>query len=471
MHFVRTSKRLSILAFVFSLSSCGPPAEEIAEVTVAVTEELESAVTVALQETETSKPSQTSNPTETQTVTHTATATHTATETQRPASNCQDLFPDAVEIPAEDYILNLEESWFSVRENDTYSYVAPSGSTARNGPFATWFYEMAVEDVSTVKPERFDSLSKVGSMNLGDNDITWQEYLDYAQATCDAYTGVGSIRSLQIALEQFLRVQNDWSGHASHWEAFEYIDTGPNVIESPSPPGLEHYTKYISGGGVIIVGGAAVPDEALLAARESVVYMTSARPEFREILKRNKARISLFGPEGNASVLPEYPDSNEPGGFAMGMTDTSMTANAAWLCYPGNWDTGGNVVIHEMVHNINHIVFEEINEIYFYERIYDLALDAINRDILVIGEQHLDDGGQQDMSHLVGEYWAVSVEGYIMDRPGFKRSHDTRDWIRENDPNLYELITRYFPTEEWTYCPGVEEQKHLFGPEHPYSQP
>ena len=124
-----------------------------------------------------------------------------------------------------------------------------------------------------------------------------------------------------------------------------------------------------------------------------------------------------------------------------------------------------------MVHNINHIVFEEINEIYFYERIYDLALDAINRDILVIGEQHLDDGGQQDMSHLVGEYWAVSVEGYIMDRPGFKRSHDTRDWIRENDPNLYELITRYFPTEEWTYCPGVEDQKHLFGPGHPYSQP
>ena len=222
---------------------------------------------------------------------------------------------------------------------------------------------------------------------------------------------------------------------------------------------------------MIIVGGAAVPDEALLAAREAVVFMTSARPEFREILKRNEVRISLFGPEGDSSVLPEYPDSNEPGGFSMGMTDVSMTANAAWLCYPGNWDIGGNPVIHELAHTINHVVFEEINEVFFYERVYDLALDAINNGIYIPGEQYLGEGVQSDISNHMGEYWANSVEGYIMNRPGFKYSHDTRDWIAENDPQLYELITRYYPTDEWEYCPGVEEQKDLFGPDHPYSQP
>ena len=383
---------------------------------------------------------------------------------QHPALNCQDVFLHAVEISAQNYLNNLEESWFSVRNNEKYSYVDPSGGVARNGPFATWFYEMAMEDVSTTMPERFDSLE------WADNMIMWQDYLDYAQATCDAYTGVGSIRSLRIALEKLLH-QTDWSGHASHWEAFEYIDTGPNVIESPSPPGLEHYTKYISGGGVIIVGGAAVPDEALLAAREAVVFMTSARLEFRDILQRNEVRISLFGPEGDTSVLPEYQDENEPGGFAMGMTDASMTANAAWLCYPGNWDSGGNTVIHELTHTINHVVFEEINELIFYEQIYELALDAINNGVFIPGEQYLEDGKQADISNHMGEYWANAVEGYLMNRPGFKKSHDTRDWIRTNDPNLYELITRYFPTEEWTYCPGVEDQKHLFGPEHPYSQP
>ena len=370
---------------------------------------------------------------------------------EHPALNCQDLFPDAVEVPARAYFENLEESWFRVRENDTYFYMDPSGSVARNGPFSTWIYEMAVQDVSSAYPEQFDSFT------FNEKTIEWDDYLDYAQATCDAYTGTGTRRSSQIALDKYLQLRTYFSAHASHWEAFDYIDTGPSIIDSPSPPGLEHYTKYITGGGVIIVGGAAVPDDALLAAREAVVYMTSARPEFREILKRNEVRISLFGPEGDTSVLPEYPDENEPGGLAMGMTDASMAANAGWFCYPGNLDIGRNTVIHEMAHTINHVVFEEINEVFFYERIYDLALQAIQNGIFpTFSSQDLEPGQQQDLSYSVGEYWATTVEGYIMNRPGFKNSHDTRDWIAENDPQLYELITRYFPADEWTYCPGVE---------------
>ncbi len=186
--------------------------------------------------------------------------------------------------------------------------------------------------------------------------------------------------------------------------------------------------------------------------------MTSEWPGVRDILRQNEARISLFnGRLRNTSVLPEYRGEYEPGGFAQGITDTSMPANATWFCYPGNWDTGGNPVIHELVHSINHIVFELTNETYFYERIFDLAVSAIERDIYGDFEQYLADGEEQDMSHLVGEYWAISVEGYIMNRgPRFKSSHYSREWIQKNDPGVYELIQRYFPKKEWTYCPGVE---------------
>jgi hypothetical protein len=440
---MRRLTELAVLTFLINLTSCVPPTEEI---TVATTEELESAVAVALHETQIAQPP--------------PTAKHIATETQHPASNCQDLFPDAVEISARDYLDKLEESWFRVLENnDTYSYVDPSGSIATNGPWATWFYEMAIQDVSSEFPEQFESV-----IAYGDHKVEWDEYLDYAQAVCDAYTSTGTRRSSQIALEKLINHDRHNNSHASRWEVFEYIDTGPSIIESPSPPGLEHYTQYITGGGVIIVGGAAVPDEALLAARESVVYMTSVRPDFQEILKRNEVRISLFGPEGDTSVLPEFSYYNDPGGLAMAMTDASMAANAGTQCYPGHWDVGGNTVIHEMAHTINHVVFEEINEIFFCERIYDIAVQAIDSGIFPAFEG-------QPVSVSVGEFWAKTVEGYIMNRPGFTDSHDTRDWIAENDPELYELITRYFPADEWIYCPGVEEQRHLFGPDHPYSQP
>ena len=41
-----------------------------------------------------------------------------------------------------------------------------------------------------------------------------------------------------------------------------------------------------------------------------------------------------------------------------------------------------------------------------------------------------------------------------MDQAGFKDSHDTHEWIKENDPDLYDLIIRYFPTEKWDMCSG-----------------
>ena len=373
---------------------------------------------------------------------------------------CVNLFKDREVIPAREYLLNLKQQALEAYENSTYWYTDPNtGNTAINGPRAYWLWQVFYNDVSTSVPEPFESV------NVEDTDILWEDYVAFSQAVCDAEIGVSTRRQTQILFDKLFEYRTDWPGHASKWEPFPYIETGAEVIDAPSPNGLEHYTKYITGAGVIIVAGKDIPDEALLTARESVIYLTSARPEFRDILKANEARISLF--TGVAGVLPEYPTEDEPGGFAMGMNDVSMTANADWLCWPDHWDAGGDPVIHEMIHTINHLVFEEINEVYFYERIYDLALKSIENGIFFTGfEQNLPEGQEQDMTHYVGEYWAMSVEGYIMDRPGLKYSHDTREWIAENDPELFELITRYYPTEEWEFCKGID--KFYLGEERGY---
>ena len=209
----------------------------------------------------------------------------------------------------------------------------------------------------------------------------------------------------------------------------------------------------------MILGGQKVPDDAFLYAYDSVNYMLSKRPDIAEELKRNNVRVSLFGPDGDNGELPEYRDEDEDGGLAMGITDSSMTANAGWICYPGNYDIGGDPVIHELVHSIQHIVFDTTNELYFYERIMPLAKSAWERGLM---KPYFDDwsGSKEDKKHAIfGEYWAMSVEGYIMNRgKKFKSTHYSHDWIKDNDPELYELITHYFPTEEWEYCPGVESK-------------
>ena len=367
---------------------------------------------------------------------------------------CDSLFQDQKVVNnIEDYLNLHADANHKVRDNKLYSYVSKSGNIARNGPFAIWLYDELKQIAKIYRPIKF----KNATPPFGGR-ITWSHYEEFENALCKAHYGSGTIRDVIIASHILWGRGNEWSGFAGNWESFPYIETGRKVIESPSPKGLSHYKKYITAGGVIIVGGKKVPDEAFLASYDAVMYMTSEWPGVREILKQNEARISLFyGSYRNTSVLPEYRNEREPGGFAMGLTDTSMTANASWLCFPGNWDIGGNPVIHELVHTLNHIVFELTNETYFYERIYDLALSAIERGIYGDYEQYLQDGQEQDMSHLVGEYWAISVEGYIMNRgPRFKSSHFTREWIEKNDPEVYKLIQRYFPKKEWTYCPGVE---------------
>jgi len=382
----------------------------------------------------------------------TATPTPTTPDSEW-AGSCPDIFPNAVEVSPKEYFQRLDRKTGEVHNRQDYSYVAPDGNgIAKNGPFLTWYFEMFVKDLSTSYPKKFNSFK------FGDLHLKWENYTAYSTAVCEAYQKNSPRRTALLAHGKLIHWNTDWSGHASHWKPFKYIDTGPTIIKAPSPPGLEHYTKYITGGGVIIVGGDNVPDAAMLATRKRVVYITSARPEFRNILKTNETRISLFGPDGDVSVLPEYPNENESGGFAQGLTDASMTANAGWLCYPGNWNTGGDPVLHEMVHTINHIVFEEINETYFYERIHDLAVTSIKNGVFNTEYlQNLSSGESQSLQHYVGEYWAITVEGYLMNKRGFKSSHDTREWIAEHDPELLKLITRYFPTKEWDFCPGIDD--------------
>ena len=362
--------------------------------------------------------------------------------------NCDSLFSNSKKIDAKDFFIELDNKLRDTHEIGKYSFVSFEGDIARNGPFSTWVYEMLIEYSKKYNPGKFEKIK------FADIEITLDDYLEYKNKLCDTYQNQkfnGTLRQLMIDINVLLKFRNDWPGHASKWLPFPYIDTGPKVIKSPSPKGLEFYTKYITGGGVIIVSGPEVDDGALLQARKSVIYMTSKIPELRKILQDNEVRISVF--TGTAGSLPEYPGSNEPGGFAMGMTDASMTANADWLCRPGNYDRGGDPVIHELVHTINHVVFEQINEIYFYERIYKIAENSINKGIFDTGFTQNLEGRTQNMSHFVGEFWAMTVEGYMMDKDNFKNPpYDRRHKIKKVDPELYDLITRYFPETKWDFC-------------------
>lgn len=353
---------------------------------------------------------------------------------------------EAREIPPEEFFELLEEQYES-RFDSPYSYTSSAGEVARVGAFNFQLNENTTELMSSVTPEPFDTV------RYADWEIRWEQFVTLQSSLCDHRAGEVTLQTVRLALDSIFEEKEEtlWPGHATNWSSFPYIETGSEVIPANAPKGLAHYTQYITGGGVIIVAGDEVDPEALLAARDSVEYTTSARPEFRQLLKDYHVRISLF--MDSSSTLPEFPGTDEPGGFAMGMNDAAMTANAEWICYPGNDVPGGNPVIHELAHTLEHIVFDHENETDFFSQIVPLALAAIEEGYYGDFEQNLEEGTEQDTSQLVGEYWAQVVEGYIMDGgPDFKDSHYSREWIKTNDPGVFELLTAYFPTEEWDYA-------------------
>jgi len=364
-------------------------------------------------------------------------------------SNLRDkceIFAESKLIESDEYFFILGDDIDDRQRRSKYSH--PSG--AQNGPFQTWTYEDAVRISSEILPEEFDKI------NPFENDIgiTWEKFEAFADALCFAYENGTGLRNVTITHADLMGRSSEILGFAGNWENFPYIETGPEVIESPSPKGLEFYTKYTTVSGVIIVGGPDVPDEAVLAARRSLEYQLSARPDFHQLLQESNVRVSLFGPDGDTSELPEYKDTAEIGGFAMMSIDASMTANAGWLCYEGNRDDEGDPVIHEMAHTLNHIVFEATNELYFYENIYKLAEEAIENGDWEEGAQAIADG--VPLSDMIGEFFAINTENFIISNsPDLK--YGTRENIKENNPAMYELYSRYYPTEPWSYCnDGVE---------------
>ncbi len=363
--------------------------------------------------------------------------------------SCSDFTKNATPMPPIDYVRDIKSLIDRVYERSKTGFqdTPDSPEETTYGPVSHWFYEEALAFASNYFVKEFTDFSPHDDEGFGDFKITWKNYQNYMDALCDVYMQKDSKASLYQQATVFTNTGLDFPGHAANWPQFEYIETGRTVIQSPSPAGLEYYTKYTTGAGIIIVAGGNVDDEALLHARDAFIYMTSAKPEMRGILQRNHARVSLF--TENASELPEFgPDfSDQIGGFAQGRADANFTANATWQCYPGNTVVGGHPAIHELGHVLNHLVFEETNEMYWYSRVANYAKEAR-------------DNGTMPPGSPLGEYWAQAVEGYIMNKgEAFKGLFPTREDIAKKHPGIYDLLTRYLPTDPWDYCTDYDPNK------------
>ena len=236
--------------------------------------------------------------------------------------------------------------------------------------------------------------------------------------------------------------------------------TTPQVTSVPSQFGFDsHYQKYADAGGIPVITSEKVPDEALLRAREIVLFMLKRRPDlhFNMVVKSNY--VGLMAEVEVARDLPEldvYQDSefstvNDLRGLAAGRFTAGAEENV--LQYPTDvYQAGTDILLHEFAHGIMGQNFlPGPNE---FTDALDSAFEAAQASGVYAGIQS--DGATAYAMTNRDEYWAEGAMSYFGAKgcipiPTNPLGHSpcTREELRVNDAPLYDLLRTVFTDDEY----------------------
>ena len=241
-------------------------------------------------------------------------------------------------------------------------------------------------------------------------------------------------------------------------------DTRPasvSVGHVPAELGLDpFYAKYVDADGIPVVGSSAVPDAALLRAREIVLGMLKGiAPEVRQALVDGPLRVAVMAQSEVTTDIPEHKDLNiafpevdwNARARGLGATESRPASTAAeenLLCYPTDSYRGENIMVHEFAHTILGMgIAVAPGGIEFVQRVNAAYEAALSNNLW------------QDTYAATSpdEYWAEAAQSWFNANresnppDGIHNTVDNRDELRAYDPAIASLVEEVLPT---SWLPG-----------------
>ena len=345
---------------------------------------------------------------------------------------------------------------------------APTEMGAVVGSYTSFNLERAVRD----------SQRLIEKLDIDENGMpSFRRALESAQELLDTGTEGELISNSVIELMAW---QYFFTPHDQHIPPIPLIETNHKIVAPP--PGVHpFYRKYVNAyeddytKGIVIITSDAVPDRAIRKVEQTVNKLLSARPDLRLAMSSNNIRVAIRG-VAEARDNSDHPGDIGPGGARPERPTTYIEEEGvAWRdedgeIHEGWYQLNRHVAVEEFGHSIHrsglpfidpeHDVIAEINAAY---------VNAL-REGTYWPPRYLDGPGLADPSMADelkmeiealrdGEYFAVGLDcfyGVVHENSEYKL--ETRQQMRERDPMLYEIITRYFPTDDWSpmdYAPGI----------------
>ncbi len=206
------------------------------------------------------------------------------------------------------------------------------------------------------------------------------------------------------------------------------------------------YAKYVSVGGLPVLGSSRVPDRALRVAADIIRHLCRQRHDVLRQLASVRVRVAVIAKSEKTTDIPEY--AGLPTEYwdwrarGLGATVERRVCSAAeenLLGYPGDRWPEVNVLVHEFAHTIHTLALSYLQPD-FDQRLRDLYRDARKR-------------GLFDSTYAgtnSSEYWAEGVTSWFdsnrqaIPTDGISNSVNTRSELEEYDPALADLIRSVF---------------------------
>lgn len=230
----------------------------------------------------------------------------------------------------------------------------------------------------------------------------------------------------------------------------EYVITTP-----PKELNLDSfYKKYVNVNGIHIMSSYRVPDSAFVKACEIIDFMTSGLPEdvLAQMVKV-KSRLGIMARYEGTTDIPEHAHLAQ---------DTSL-----------NWDVrarglGGDMHLplttcaeeNLLCYQIDKYHAEDITIHEFAHAIHLIGIAPLDPDFNKLLQEKLDKAmaaGKYKNTYAatnIYEYWAEGVQNWFNVNAEVEKTDgkhnwvNTRDDMKKYDPDLYEIISRYFPDFE-----------------------
>ncbi len=223
------------------------------------------------------------------------------------------------------------------------------------------------------------------------------------------------------------------------------ITSPPQELELDS-----FYKKYLNVNGIHIISSFRVPDSAIVKACEIIDFMTSGLPE--EVLAQMvnvNTRVGIMARYEGTTDIPEHAHLAKDTTLnwdirARGLGGTlrmplTTCAEENLLCYQIDKYNAEDILIHEFAHTIHGVGI--------------IPLDDTFNDLL---QEKLDaamEAGLYKNTYAatnIWEYWAEGVQNWFNVNAEVEKADGKHNWVntredmRKYDPDLYEIVGRYF---------------------------